>query len=118
MRKPEPSASSASKNHRPCRRSFRSMPLCTCAGATIWIRKGCRLNCRIHRHIRCADPFGWNSGQFCSERFVKAVERRVQGRTFEVDVDALDFMLTWPEGGDMSSFVQLAFHYLKTLDLK
>lgn len=34
------------------------------------------------------------------------------------DVDALDFMLTWPEGGDMSSFVQLAFHYLKTLDLK
>ena len=34
------------------------------------------------------------------------------------DLDALDFMLTWPEGGDMSSFVQLAFHYLKTLDLK
>ena len=33
-------------------------------------------------------------------------------------LDALDFMLTWPEGGDMSSFVQLAFHYLKTLDLK
>lgn len=30
----------------------------------------------------------------------------------------LDFMLTWPDGGDMSSFVQLAFHYLKTLDLK
>jgi len=33
-------------------------------------------------------------------------------------IDALDFMLTWPEGEDMSSFVQLAFHYLKTLDLK
>lgn len=34
------------------------------------------------------------------------------------DLDALDFMLAWPKGGDMSSFVQLAFHYLKTLDLK
>lgn len=32
--------------------------------------------------------------------------------------DELDFMLTWPDGGDMSSFVQLTFHYLKTLDLK
>ena len=30
----------------------------------------------------------------------------------------LDFMLTWPEGGDMSSFVQLTLHYLNTLDLK
>ena len=30
----------------------------------------------------------------------------------------LDFMLTWPDGGDMLSFVQLALHYLKTLDLK
>ena len=30
----------------------------------------------------------------------------------------LDFMLTWPEEADMSSFVQLALHYLKTLDLK
>lgn len=34
------------------------------------------------------------------------------------DDAALDFMLTWPDGGDMLSFVQLAFHYLKTLDLK
>lgn len=34
------------------------------------------------------------------------------------DDGTLDFMLTWPDGGDMSSFVQLAFHYLKTLDLK
>jgi len=32
--------------------------------------------------------------------------------------DTLDFMLTWPEEGDMLSFFQLAFHYLKTLDLK
>jgi len=34
------------------------------------------------------------------------------------DDGTLDFMLTWPEDGDMLSFVQLAFHYLKTLDLK
>jgi len=34
------------------------------------------------------------------------------------DDGTLDFMLTWPDGGDMLSFVQLAFHYLKTLDLK
>jgi len=36
----------------------------------------------------------------------------------QADDGTLDFMLTWPEGGDMLSFVQLAFHYLKTLDLK
>lgn len=36
----------------------------------------------------------------------------------QADDGTLDFMLTWPDGGDMSSFVQLAFHYLKTLDLK
>lgn len=34
------------------------------------------------------------------------------------DDGTLDFMLTWPDGGDMLSFVQVAFHYLKTLDLK
>ena len=36
----------------------------------------------------------------------------------DIGLDTLDFMLAWPEGGDMSSFVQLTFHYLKTLDLK
>ena len=36
----------------------------------------------------------------------------------EVGLDTLDFMLAWPDGSDMSSFVQLTFHYLKTLDLK
>ncbi len=36
----------------------------------------------------------------------------------QADDGTLDFMLTWPDGGDMLSFVQVAFHYLKTLDLK
>jgi hypothetical protein len=36
----------------------------------------------------------------------------------QADDGTLDFMLTWPEGGDMLSFAQVAFHYLKTLDLK
>ena len=36
----------------------------------------------------------------------------------DVGLDTLDFMLAWPNGSDMSSFVQLTFHYLKTLDLK
>ena len=53
---------------------------------------------------------------------IKALIRRSQA-PFKVgpmrpDDGTLDFMLTWPDGGDMLSFVQLAFHYLKTLDLK
>ncbi len=53
---------------------------------------------------------------------LKALMRRSQA-PFKVgpmrpDDGTLDFMLTWPDGGDMLSFVQLAFHYLKTLDLK
>ena len=53
---------------------------------------------------------------------LKALMRRA-GAPFKVgpmrpDDGTLDFMLTWPDGGDMLSFVQLAFHYLKTLDLK
>jgi|GEM_PF-955177 len=36
----------------------------------------------------------------------------------ETDCEDLDFMLAWPKDEDMSSFVQLALHYLKTLDLK
>lgn len=36
----------------------------------------------------------------------------------EAHCEDLDFMLAWPKDGDMSSFVQLALHYLKTLDLK
>ena len=34
------------------------------------------------------------------------------------DDGTLDFMLSWPDGEDMQSFAHLAFHYLKTLDLK
>ncbi len=53
---------------------------------------------------------------------LKALMRRSEA-PFKVgpmrpDDGTLDFMLTWPDGGDMLSFVQLAFHYLKTLDLK
>lgn len=34
------------------------------------------------------------------------------------DQEELDFMLAWPEEGDMSEFVELTLHYLNTLDLK
>lgn len=33
-------------------------------------------------------------------------------------VEELDFMMAWPEEGDMAQFVELTLHYLNTLDLK
>lgn len=50
--------------------------------------------------------------------FLKRSEAPFKVGPMHDDDGTLDFMLTWPDGGDMLSFVQLAFHYLKTLDLK